>query len=433
MGVPGRQVSGLTPPPRPVRRVSATRGRWCWSCRPTRDVEKLTADVRFFLSAYEGLSDDEVERSVLPFPSHEVDPYRGLAAALRHRLGARPGAARAGHRHGAGRHRVGGGAAAARWRRRSGLSTAALTCTPGFEISPTDLGRPPGGRRIHPAGSRRRVGGVLRPRRRGRLLSGRRRASHPPGVRRRHDRVGPHLRSGDAALDRRRSISAAIVPLTELPGGSETSGRSLGDVLRLPGAGRAAGAVRVGAGRGRRARPQDPRPGRGGYDDALARGQRAALPETLIARLGADRGTAARRHSARDAGARTRRAASRTSRRSRRSSSSGRLQDWVAEIKRGRERGDTMVFVAHTPGTRRADHRAARGLLDLRACRWSAPRTRTRASVLVGVGRLTRGFRLPDAGAPVLGRDRRLRGRAAGHHENGAGRRPGPSSPTSAT
>ena len=43
------------------------------------DVEKQTVDVRFFLSAFEGPSDAEVERSVLPFPSHGVDPYRGLA------------------------------------------------------------------------------------------------------------------------------------------------------------------------------------------------------------------------------------------------------------------------------------------------------------------------------------------------------------------
>ena len=43
------------------------------------DVERTTDDARFFLAALEGLSDAEVERVVLPFPSHEVDPYRGLA------------------------------------------------------------------------------------------------------------------------------------------------------------------------------------------------------------------------------------------------------------------------------------------------------------------------------------------------------------------
>ena len=38
----------------------------------------MTVDARFFLAALEGLSDADVERAVLPFPSHEVDPYRGL-------------------------------------------------------------------------------------------------------------------------------------------------------------------------------------------------------------------------------------------------------------------------------------------------------------------------------------------------------------------
>ena len=43
-----------------------------------RDVEETVADARFFLAAMEGLSSTETERVVLPFPSQEVDPYRGL-------------------------------------------------------------------------------------------------------------------------------------------------------------------------------------------------------------------------------------------------------------------------------------------------------------------------------------------------------------------
>jgi len=46
------------------------------------DVEQMTADARFFLSAMKGLSDAQAERAVLPFPSQEVDPYRGLAPHL---------------------------------------------------------------------------------------------------------------------------------------------------------------------------------------------------------------------------------------------------------------------------------------------------------------------------------------------------------------
>ena len=46
------------------------------------DVEQFIADTRFFLGALLGLSDDAAERQVLPFPSQEVDPYRGLTPHL---------------------------------------------------------------------------------------------------------------------------------------------------------------------------------------------------------------------------------------------------------------------------------------------------------------------------------------------------------------
>ncbi len=43
------------------------------------DVEQVSGDVRFFLAALDALSDAAAGLAVLPFPSHEVDPYRGLA------------------------------------------------------------------------------------------------------------------------------------------------------------------------------------------------------------------------------------------------------------------------------------------------------------------------------------------------------------------
>ena len=46
------------------------------------DVERMTSDARFFLAALKGLSAEDVEREVLPFPSQEVDPYRGLMPHL---------------------------------------------------------------------------------------------------------------------------------------------------------------------------------------------------------------------------------------------------------------------------------------------------------------------------------------------------------------
>jgi len=48
-----------------------------------RDVDQIVSDVRFFLAGLEGASSGEIEQSLLPFPSQEVDPYRGLAPHLR--------------------------------------------------------------------------------------------------------------------------------------------------------------------------------------------------------------------------------------------------------------------------------------------------------------------------------------------------------------
>ena len=46
------------------------------------DVESLTSDTRYFLDALEGLGESAVNAAVAPLPSHEVDPYRGLAPHL---------------------------------------------------------------------------------------------------------------------------------------------------------------------------------------------------------------------------------------------------------------------------------------------------------------------------------------------------------------
>ena len=42
------------------------------------DVEQMVADTRFFLGSLTGATTHELRHQVVPFPSHEVDPYRGL-------------------------------------------------------------------------------------------------------------------------------------------------------------------------------------------------------------------------------------------------------------------------------------------------------------------------------------------------------------------
>ena len=80
LGMPAPRVSGLTAPAKALfAAVAAERGRVLLIVPTDADLETTTRDARFFFSALEGLSDTEVERAVLPYPSHEVDPYRGLA------------------------------------------------------------------------------------------------------------------------------------------------------------------------------------------------------------------------------------------------------------------------------------------------------------------------------------------------------------------
>jgi transcription-repair coupling factor (superfamily II helicase) len=103
------------------------------------DVEQTTADARFFFAALNGLSERDVERQVLPFPSQEVDPYRGLAPHLE----IASARARALHALATGTARIVVASARALLPRLSApgaLAAAGLALTTGMEISPQDLG-----------------------------------------------------------------------------------------------------------------------------------------------------------------------------------------------------------------------------------------------------------------------------------------------------
>src|SRR5688572_20516832 len=81
-----RITAGLTPAAKAYAAVVAARA----SNEPTllvvpsdKDVEQMTADARFFYGALEGASDAAIERAVLPLPSLQVDPYRGMTPHFR--------------------------------------------------------------------------------------------------------------------------------------------------------------------------------------------------------------------------------------------------------------------------------------------------------------------------------------------------------------
>ena len=83
---PAAITAGLTPTAKALAAVAAARGSAGVTLLvvPTdQDVEQLTADARFFYAALEGASEADVERAVVTFPSLEIDPYRGMTPHFR--------------------------------------------------------------------------------------------------------------------------------------------------------------------------------------------------------------------------------------------------------------------------------------------------------------------------------------------------------------
>jgi len=76
-------TTGLTPTAQAMAIASAAVTTPVMLVVPTdNEVEAMTSDARFFYAAVEGLSDPELSRAVMPFPSLEVDPYRAITPHL---------------------------------------------------------------------------------------------------------------------------------------------------------------------------------------------------------------------------------------------------------------------------------------------------------------------------------------------------------------
>jgi len=87
LNTPTRRVSGATPPVRALAVAAAARGLRdgvALLVVPTdADIDTAVSDIRFFLGALEGTADAVIEQQVLPFPSPQVDPYRGFQPHLK--------------------------------------------------------------------------------------------------------------------------------------------------------------------------------------------------------------------------------------------------------------------------------------------------------------------------------------------------------------
>ena len=142
MDVPARVVSGLTPSAKALFVAGAAQARphgaVLYVVPSDGDLDQACADVAFFFSALEGLTPTAAERAVVAFPSHEIDPYRGLAP----HVGVTSARARALHGLARGTARIVVASAAALLPRVTAparLIAASLELKPGQDVAPIDL------------------------------------------------------------------------------------------------------------------------------------------------------------------------------------------------------------------------------------------------------------------------------------------------------
>jgi transcription-repair coupling factor (superfamily II helicase) len=412
MDVPSRRVSGLTPAAKALYVAAAAQAMprgVVWYIVPTdAQIEEAAANITFFFSAIAGVSGVGVERAVLPFPSHEVDPYRGMVP----HVGVTSVRARALHAVGTGAAHVVIASPAALLPKISAparLLGAALELVPGVDISPTDLAdrlTDAGYAREDPADEHGEFavrGGIV--------------DIFPAGEERpvRVEFIGDtieSLRQYDPATQ--RSVAAldrmVIVPLNDvLAANLKVDDRSatVVDYMRLSpesqiilserdeidtqGLGRAGQLVRS-------------------YEEALSRGDHPAAPSELFAdwsELAArfDQGIELAALGLEDDAADPAPAPlgalpAAHVRCQPAPAMRGRVADWVADIRKLRDEGETTLFVAATAG------RAERTIellkeYDVFALPVERAEDARYAAVLVAVGSLSEGFRLPAAGLQI--------------------------------
>ena len=405
----GESVSGLTPPAQALAAAAgAGAGPVVLVVPGDADVDRMTADARFFLAGLEGLARGDVERGVLPFPSPEVDPYRGMTP----HLDVASSRSRALAALALGQARIVVASAVSLLPRLSPpdrLLRASVDLRLGGTCSPTELADrlvDAGFTHADPVEAHGEFCG------RGGVVD-----VFPAGEAFpiRAEFVGDNvesLRRFDPATQ--RSVATldhvAVRPLTdqlERPAGAgapEPDRTATFDDYVRRGAARfvvtepAETAARV-----RQAAEQV----RGSHADAVARGDPAPMPATLqadgdeVAAWLAGAATfdtleideapppaepepAGRRHVACQPAMEFR----------------GRLREWVAEVERARDRRDVQVFVAETAGRAErivellAEH-------DLVGVPLEGAEETASATVLVATGALSRGFRLPAAGLQI--------------------------------
>jgi transcription-repair coupling factor (superfamily II helicase) len=396
-------TAGLTPAAKALAAVATARtatGVTLLVVPTDKDVDQLTADARFFYGAMESASGAEVEHAVLPFPSLQIDPYRGMTPHFR----VAAARARALHAAANGTARLVVASAAALLPTVSPparLLRASVELRPGIEIEPqnlADLLVDAGFTREDPVdehGAFTLRGGIVD------IFP----AADTEPVR--IEFVGDmveSLRRFDPATQRSTGATdqVQVVPVRERFDDEQEAI----SVIEFFGAARG---VRLLVSefehveeQARKVREQL----QASYHDAAGRGHVASrppedsfvtwddlAPRTAVAprleELGI--GEDAAGSPIPDPESRVRQVSCQPA-----LEFNGRVSDWVADVRQARERGDTVLFVADSHG------RAERTVeilheYDIVAVPVERAEDAYHAAVLVAVGTLSRGFRLADA------------------------------------
>ena len=363
------------------------------------DVDRFSSDTRFFMAALEGASAASLDEAIKPFPSLQIDPYRNISPHFG--VASARAAALHGIASGAARVVIASGAALLpRLSPPDNLEAAAIELRPGMDLDPVVLGdllADAGFTREDPVDAHGEFcvrGGIV-----DWFPAG---ADNPMRV----EFVGEtieSIRKYDSSTQ--RSIEtvdqAAVVPLTEKSGSATffdylPDDRDLTFIVREEEEAAAHATKLV-------------EQIQAGYEDAKAETPNAPPPEDLVVtwediaarltnatrleELAIDDGDAL--GMARAPGSMNDIACQPAV------EFRGRIQEWIAEVKRMRERGDTVLFVAGTDG--RAERTAE--LLaeyDLRGVLIDRTDELLNVAVLITVGQLSKGFRLPTAGLQII-------------------------------
>ena len=362
------------------------------------DVDRFSADTRFFMGALEGASSASLEEAVKPFPSLQIEPYRNIAP----HFGVASARAAALHAVASGAARIVVASAAALMPRLGApdsLEAAAIELKPGMDLDPVALGdllADAGFTREDPVDEHGEFcvrGGIV-----DWFPAG---ADHPLRVEFVGDNVESIRRYEPAT---QRSIEtvdqAAVIPLTEKSGSATffdylPADRDITFIVREEEevTAHAAKLVEQVVSSYEAVKAENP--------EALEPDQLLTSWEEIAERLGyatrleqlaIDAGPSHLTHP-------THHVACQPAVEFR-----GRIQEWIAEVKRMRKRGDTVLFVAASEG--RAERTAELLAEDeLRGVLIDRPLINDEllnAPILITVGQLSKGFRLPGAELQII-------------------------------